>query len=385
MKRNNFIFLVAIFFGLKIIMLFTGAIAFSQLPYSQEGYKNNFHFPENEPKYITAFKTWDAQHYLFLSEAGYQKDQESNRFFPLYPLLINIISRIGLSNLLSSYLLSSFFSFGCIFLLFSLTKKIFADESIAFSSVFLFLAFPSAFFLSLPYTESLFIFLSLLFFYLLEKNKKLASFAASFLMPLTRPTGIFIEVPIFFFALYQKKKKLQIPTFNRKISFAFPASLFGLLFPLAGIIVYFLIMAYFLGDISIGIKGLNSQSSWNIANVFDPFSLLKNLVSPPYILHSFQKSVLDRIFFIFFLGMLPLVWKKLPRHYFYYTLVTGMVPIFGSFTSYTRYLLPAFPIFMALSFYLRGKLGNFYYLTLFMFLFLQALLFVMHILNYWAA
>lgn len=388
MKRNK-IFKILVFVLLtKAVLLFVGATAVSSLPFSKDGYNNNFHYPENENKNILPFKTWDAQHYLYLSEKGYSVGQESNRFSPLYPFLIFLTSKIGIATIWASYLLSTVFSFFSAVLLFLLAKKIFAKDSIGYLSVFLFLSFPSAFFLALPYTESLFLFLSLLVFYFLEEKKYVPSFIAGFLLPLTRPTGVFILVPIFFYLVTTKIKvnKISLPTFNKKIELKFSYLYLLLLSPIFGVAAYFLLMTYLLQDPLAGVKGLSSLSTWNLANVLDPFGLLKSFLSGPYVLHAFQSSIIDKMFFILFLIVLPFVYRLLPRHYFYYALAIGLVPLFGSFTSYTRYLLPAFPVFLTLAYHLSSdKKIVARYSAIFAFATLQTLFFVMHILNYWAA
>src|SRR5208282_5589247 len=55
-----------------------------------DNYLANFHYPFDAlPNFWTHFKTWDAQHYLFLAENGYAAGQSSNVFPPLFPFLIH--------------------------------------------------------------------------------------------------------------------------------------------------------------------------------------------------------------------------------------------------------------------------------------------------------
>src|SRR5580704_6657771 len=48
--------------------------------------------PENRVGIAKHFATWDAQHYLFLSEVGYSKGVKSCAFYPLWPLSIRWFS-----------------------------------------------------------------------------------------------------------------------------------------------------------------------------------------------------------------------------------------------------------------------------------------------------
>jgi hypothetical protein len=56
---------------------------------------------------------------------------------------------------------------------------------------------------------------------------------------------------------------------------------------------------------------------------------------------------LDRLFFAVYLASAPLVYRKVDLPLFVYYLSIGLVPLLGSFMSYTRYLLPAFPLYVA--------------------------------------
>jgi len=388
-KRNSKYYQIVLFILLsRIILVIVGVIAFTTFTFSSNSYKYNFHYPENESKYVLPFKTWDAQHYLFIAKKGYSPNNESNRFFPLYPFLINTVSRMGIPLLVSAYGLSMIFSLGSAVVLYKLVMRLFDNAQTATYSVVALFIYPVSFFLSLPYTESIFLFISILFFYFLETKKLPLAFLMSLLLPLTRPTGVFIILPLFLYILRMKKKSygLSIPTFNKPLLFSLSPIYLCIGFPVIGVMLYFLIMNYYLGSPFSGISGLNSISSWNLFGVIDPLSVAKNLFLTKVSLHGFNDSIIDRLFFIFFMVMLPLVYKKMPRHYFFYTLVVGLVPLFGSFTSYTRYLLPAFPIFIVLAILLQGKNKEYFRVILiFSCALMQSLFFIMHILNYWVA
>jgi len=354
-KRNSKYYQIVLFILLsRIILVIVGVIAFTTFTFSSNSYKYNFHYPENESKYVLPFKTWDAQHYLFIAKKGYSPNNESNRFFPLYPFLINTVSRMGIPLLVSAYGLSMIFSLGSAVVLYKLVMRLFDNAQTATYSVVALFIYPVSFFLSLPYTA----------------------------------TGVFIILPLFLYILRMKKKSygLSIPTFNKPLLFSLSPIYLCIGFPVIGVMLYFLIMNYYLGSPFSGISGLNSISSWNLFGVIDPLSVAKNLFLTKVSLHGFNDSIIDRLFFIFFMVMLPLVYKKMPRHYFFYTLVVGLVPLFGSFTSYTRYLLPAFPIFIVLAILLQGKNKEYFRVILiFSCALMQSLFFIMHILNYWVA
>lgn len=70
------------------IMVCISIISFSK-SFSVKSYNDNFHWPENKvPSTQEKMSTWDGEHYLFLSQNGYLKDQPSNAFYPLWPMTI---------------------------------------------------------------------------------------------------------------------------------------------------------------------------------------------------------------------------------------------------------------------------------------------------------
>ncbi len=371
----------------RVAFLVIGVIAFLNLSFQTQNYLGNFHYPTIENSTILPFKTWDAQHYLFLADKGYLLGQESNRFFPLYPALIFGLTIFLKNSLVVSYALSLLFCIGCVATIYKLSEKLFPKKNIGFLSTLFLLSFPTAFYLSLPYTESLFLFLCLQFFYRMETKKMRTALLCLLLIPLTRPTGIFILLPCLYYVLHSPSiVVVSIPTFNKPIKIPFAKNLMLLIVPLVGILIYFLMHQILLHNPLAGITGISSVASWNPINILDPGSLLRNLLSYELQLHGFQTSFLDRAFFVLFLCMLPLIFKKLPRQYFYFSLVMGLVPLLGSFTSYMRYVLPVFPLFIVLALLLKDRkmiLPRIFLLLIF--ISLQICFFVMHILNYWVS
>lgn len=373
---------------IKLLLLILGSLAFSTLPFAQKNYEANFHFPVKEKATILPFKTWDSQHYIFLAEHSYKKDAESNRFFPLYPFLISIFNVIFKNSIISGLLLSLFFSLGSAILMYEIAIKILKSQKKALFSVILLFSFPSAFYLSLIYPESLFLFLILLFFYSFEKRKIFGLSIAALLLPLTRPTGMFIIFPLLFciFALKGNNYNVSIPTFNKPLKLSFSPYYLLVALPILGILSYFLLMNLFLHDPFVAINGQSKIAGWDIRNVVDPMAMIKNIFISNISLHGFANSIFDRIFFIFFCILLPFIYKKMSRPYFIIALFMGFVPMLGNFISYMRYLLPVFPIFIVLSCYFEeNKFYTIKYALLALFVFLQAIFFIMHILNYWVA
>src|SRR3990167_4301129 len=177
----------------------------NQFPYSQEVLIST-----GLPNWIWSFGNFDGVHYLRIAQDGYAY-QFTQAFFPLYPILIRIVSFITFGNLLIAALLisNSAFFVGLV-LFYKLIQKNFSEKT-AFWSVIFLLAFPTSFYFGAVYTEGVFFLMIVLAFYFLEKNKiLLASIVGSFASA-SRLVGIFLAPVLLFYSL-------QLNRFLRKYS-----------------------------------------------------------------------------------------------------------------------------------------------------------------------
>ena len=107
------------------------------------------------------FANWDGQYYLLLSDWGYNYEEtpDSPRaFFPLYPMLIHISSYV-VPRMVAAVLLSYLLTAGFCYFLFKLGEHFGCRKP--YLVILIVLAFPTAFFASVFYTEALFLFLQL--------------------------------------------------------------------------------------------------------------------------------------------------------------------------------------------------------------------------------
>jgi hypothetical protein len=374
----------------KISIFIIIFLAYSLLPFNKISHDINLHFPKNERITMsTAYKTWDAQHYLLLSEKGYIRNFESDRFFPLFPGVIYLINLVFRHSILSGLLMSNIFSLLGLWYFFLFSKLLLKTGRASFKSILFLLCFPSAFFLSLIYSESLLFFLTSAFlFYLYSRKYLLAAFFV-FFIPLARPTGILIIFPYLIHWLIIKYKTSPKNHLDFAKNFLLDRKSYYLLSPIGGLILYFLIFQIATGNYLEGLRALQGTVAvnWNLRNALDPFYFLVNLFYPDNIsLHGFSGSIVDRVFFIFYCFSLVLIYRKLDKTMFVYALCFGMVPVFGSFMSYTRYVLMVFPMFIVFAkIFEEKKYDYLFYPFLFFMIMLQGLFLIMHALNYWVA
>lgn len=119
------------------------------------------------PAIVDALSRWDAGWYLAIVGEGYTYSpdaQSSVAFFPLYPLAVKAVSLVaweGSSIAMSFLLLSNLAFLGALLVLYRFAMRLTGREEVARTAVALMAFQPAAVFFSAPYTESLFLLLTL--------------------------------------------------------------------------------------------------------------------------------------------------------------------------------------------------------------------------------
>lgn len=141
---------------------------------------------------IDATERQDAVWYRRLADQGWSTDDASAAFFPVYPLTVRAVGWVlpG-DDLLAAILVSNLAFLGALLALFALTAEAFGVR-VARRAIVVATIFPTAFFFLAPYTESLFLLLSILVFREARHDRWgrvaiLGAFAA-----LTRSVGILL-------------------------------------------------------------------------------------------------------------------------------------------------------------------------------------------------
>jgi Dolichyl-phosphate-mannose-protein mannosyltransferase len=151
---------------------------------------------------IDATERQDAIWYLRLADEGWSTDDASAAFFPLYPLTVRAVAWVlpG-DDLLAALLVSNLAFLGALLALFALTAEAFGDR-VARRAIVVAAIFPTAFFFLAPYTESLFLLLSILTFREARHDRwgRVAVFGA--LAALTRSVGILLIPALMLDALW---------------------------------------------------------------------------------------------------------------------------------------------------------------------------------------
>lgn len=283
---------------------------------------------------IPLHSRWDSLWYEDIAADGYSYKGPGSLsnvvFFPLYPALLKLVGAFTGGDLaLAGWILSSLCLAAALVFLAKLVRAYHkgADPEIAIA---LLLVFPTAFFLDAVYSESLFLLLSVLTFYLLLRRNFLAAGAFAFLAAMTRATGLLLVVPVAI-EWWQVRGKLKRPWRDA-------ASI--VMAPL-GTALFFAYDWFRFGDPLIFFK---VEATWGRAFALNREHLLT--VTAPEV----TNLLLDLGFVAFSALMVWLVAKRLRFSYASYMAAAIALPLAsGTPMSIGRYIVVLFPIFILLA------------------------------------
>lgn len=157
----------------------------------------------------TAWNRWDAPHYLYLAQQWYTNNGDPANFivfFPLYPLVLKpLIVSFGNPVLSGIFISNIIFILGCYF--FYKLVSLDYSEKIAMWTVAALATFPTSYFFSAPYTESLFLLFFCTSLYSARKGKWIWSGIFMSFGVITRPFGALLLPAILTEWFYDRKRK----------------------------------------------------------------------------------------------------------------------------------------------------------------------------------
>ncbi|HVF07602.1 MAG TPA: mannosyltransferase family protein, partial [Actinomycetota bacterium] len=146
---------------------------------------------------VTASERQDAARFLAIATRGYDPDDGSAAFFPLYPALINAAARLpGLGPLGAALLVSNASFAGALIVLHGLTRLEGFSRETARLTVTLVAIFPTAFFLLAPYSEGPFLLASIAAFWFARRDRWDLAALAGALAAATRSIGSVLVVAL---------------------------------------------------------------------------------------------------------------------------------------------------------------------------------------------
>lgn len=298
---------------------------------------------------LSPWANFDGLYYLLIAGKGYT---ENGGFFPLFPLIINLLTRPfelvlpfdPVQYLIANILVNLFF-LGALIALALLFRQDY-DEKISFFSIILLLFFPLSFYFASIYTEGLFLLLSVMALYFARKKKWLAAGISGMFLSATRIVGIMI-FPALICEYYITEIK------GKKKSWGNASSLLLVPMGLVSYMIYSNIKwhnpLYFVK--AQGNFGNNRSVTSIVLFPQTVYRYFKIFITVSPSTHEWQIALLELSSFLFAGILLYVAWKKRVRlSYIVFSLLSLLVPAStGTFSGLPRYVAVVFPIFLALA------------------------------------
>ncbi len=304
------------------------------------GQRAGEHFAASSNPLLAVWGRWDAEHYIGIATNGYSGTEPA--FFPLYPALIASLGLLTNNHLIAGLIISNGACFFALLYLYKLVEHEF-NRQVAHRTVFYISIFPTAFFFSAVYTESLFLFLSVASFYYVRERRWLLAGVFGAFASLTRSEGVLLMVPFFIewmIALYETRRDIfrwPIDTLLRP--------LVGICTIPLGLAAYMLYLWVLTGD---PLRFSHVQSHWGraLAPPWISFAHAYHIITGPYAPQTIASQILEVTFTILILLVLVLGLRRLRLSYIAYMAVSILVPLStSSLMSMERFALVLFPMF----------------------------------------
>lgn len=291
---------------------------------------------------FTAGYRADALWYLRIAAHGYRPSDGSAAFFPLYPILIRLLSQLpGVAPLGAATAIAWASYFFALLASFSLAEREFG-RPIARSSVALMAAFPTAFFYFAPYTEGLFLALSVGCFANARRGRWWAAGLLGLLAGTTRAVGLLLALGLAveaWLAWREGERRLWAP-------------LAAVLGPPAGLLAYF---GYWWLRFSDPLAPWHAQANWQRVST-PPWLTLWHGAWYAYRYRSYW--LIDALVVAVVVVAVLAGLKRLRPSYSVYAVASLLLPLSDPFPdrplmSMPRFVLVVFPAFWVMALGLR--------------------------------
>jgi hypothetical protein len=187
--------------------------------------------PTSHP-WVNMLSRWDAGWYVEIARDGYRYEPGSPSnaaFFPLYPVLIRVIHALLFLPtddywwLVTAIALSNALLIGLTYFRALLAMDF--DETLVSRAITYLLIFPTTFFFSGVYSESLFLALTVAAFYYARTNRWLLACILAALATLTRSQGMILALPLLIEYLGERNFRLRKVGWNITAFALIPAAL----------------------------------------------------------------------------------------------------------------------------------------------------------------
>jgi len=304
---------------------------------------------------FTAWERQDALWFLRIATHGYRLHDGSAAFFPLYPMAIRAVSFVlGNHPLAGAIVVSNAAFLGGLVVLYFLTSSELSEDA-ARKTVLYLAVFPTSFFFLAPYSESLFLLLTVTSFWAARRGKWPLAGVAGALAALTRNLGLLLLPALALEALHQWRGRRADagPSGARDRGRALAWSLLWSGFVGVGTAAYLAYWQWFAGD---WLRPVTNQGLWQRASSL-PWNTLGQATRDAYEYVGAYAGGYHELDWVIVVPALLVAGYALARFrpaYGFYAWASILVPLCFPFSgrpllSVPRFLVVLFPIFWGLA------------------------------------
>jgi hypothetical protein len=314
---------------------------------------------------LDPWANWDGQWFTRIAADGYRR-AFSAAFFPLYPLLVRAVRPLAGSYVVAGTLVSWVAVAVALWLLFLIVRRRFDSRTAAWTVAFLSF-FPTSFFLTAVYSESLFLLWSVAAFFFAERRRWVLACLAGLLAVLTRTTGLLLVVPLALLLVEQERSRGLKGAARTLLR---PRALWLALLP-AGLLLF---AAYLQRETGHALAFMDAQRHWGRSLGSPLRAVADGSVSAWHAVKALGRHGWGAVTLLFpghggrfvFRTLVPWLalagaagtllagWRRLPAAYTAWAALLVAYPLFfpargEPLMSYHRFLVVAFPLFVTVA------------------------------------
>ena len=304
---------------------------------------------------LSPFNSWDVKYYVQIVRDGYQPGSPTTNLHPLYPWISALLATVIREPLLSLLLVSSVAGVVLTIAFYRLARLDCNEEQAWHATAFL-LCWPVSVALFIPYTEALFLLLSVYCLFVARHQRFWLAGVAGALATLTRQQGLFLVLPLAW-EIWEAS--------GRRWSTALRKSL-PLLFVPAAYALWVVYRAVAINDVHPDFSSIQkflhtvmiSPSSYEITKehaFLPPWSTIWRALGVFWRHEVLPYAFIDLLLGAVFIVLAVLSWRYLRTSYRLYSIAIVLVSLSfyagdeNPFLALPRHFLLAFPVFIGLA------------------------------------
>ena len=341
-----------VFVTVRIGLALVALVGVALIPANEPAGVPGWPAPELTPGWhnvFTAWERWDALWLLRIASNGYAPGDGSAAFFPLYPLLVRGLSTLlGGHPLAAALIVSNVAFLAALIAFYALSRREF-DRETARRAVLYLAVFPTSLFLIAPYTESLFLLLSITSLHSARRGRWLVAGATGALAGATRSVGLLLVLPLAIEAVTQARRISRRGVRLKRLTLALGCSALAA----CGTLAY---LAYWRAVSGDWLTPFKEQDQW-LRELSGPWASIAGATTTAFrYIGAYPGGYHQLDWIVAVVAVIAAAWVlwRAPLPFGVYTWASLLIPLSFIFTSrplmsLPRLVLPVFPIFWAIA------------------------------------